>query len=229
MNYKRIYDKIIEKRRDNFPEGYSETHHILPRSLGGKDNEDNLVLLTAREHYLAHALLVKIYEEHSWEWYKMVYAFSMMQMTNQHQKRYTSHLYEYHRQKVSKAGKMKTGNFHNNYGRIWINDGTSNKMVDEESIPIGWIKGRLPHLNEESKKRISKANSKRIITDEYRVNLSKNNFSKKDPKKQKEHAKMAGSKKKGKGKRMWITNGCNNILHRKEDVIPEGYYKGRIT
>lgn len=36
-------------------------HHILPRSLGGLDTEENLVLLTFREHFLAHYLLYKIY------------------------------------------------------------------------------------------------------------------------------------------------------------------------
>ncbi|AUS02782.1 nuclease associated modular domain 3 protein [Vibrio phage 2.275.O._10N.286.54.E11] len=36
---------------------YIEMHHILPRSLGGSDTSDNLVCLTAQEHYQAHKLL----------------------------------------------------------------------------------------------------------------------------------------------------------------------------
>lgn len=40
---------------------YYEKHHIIPRCIGGSDNELNLVLLTAREHFLAHYLLCKIY------------------------------------------------------------------------------------------------------------------------------------------------------------------------
>jgi hypothetical protein len=36
-----------------------ERHHIVPRSMGGKDNKDNLIVLTAREHFIAHRLLVK--------------------------------------------------------------------------------------------------------------------------------------------------------------------------
>ena len=43
-------------------EGYFEIHHIKPRCLGGGDEEDNLVMLTGREHYIAHMLLWKIYE-----------------------------------------------------------------------------------------------------------------------------------------------------------------------
>ncbi len=39
---------------------YSERHHITPRSLGGADEARNLVLLTFREHFLAHWLLTKM-------------------------------------------------------------------------------------------------------------------------------------------------------------------------
>jgi len=37
-------------------------HHIIPRSLGGNDDEANIVLLTYKEHKLAHRLLIKITE-----------------------------------------------------------------------------------------------------------------------------------------------------------------------
>ncbi len=40
-------------------ECYYEEHHIMPRSLGGTDDRENLVLLTPREHYIAHLLLTK--------------------------------------------------------------------------------------------------------------------------------------------------------------------------
>lgn len=40
---------------------FYEQHHILPSSLGGSDDSDNLVLLTPEEHYVAHQLLIKIY------------------------------------------------------------------------------------------------------------------------------------------------------------------------
>jgi len=38
-----------------------ERHHVKPRSLGGSDNKRNLVLLTGREHFLAHWLLIKMF------------------------------------------------------------------------------------------------------------------------------------------------------------------------
>jgi hypothetical protein len=42
---------------------YYESHHIVPRWMGGTDSDDNLVLLTAREHYLAHYLLFLHYKD----------------------------------------------------------------------------------------------------------------------------------------------------------------------
>jgi len=40
---------------------YTEIHHIKPKCLNGTNDENNLIKLTAREHYIAHVLLWKIY------------------------------------------------------------------------------------------------------------------------------------------------------------------------
>lgn len=40
---------------------YYESHHILPKCLNGSNKKDNLVLLTAKEHFIAHKLLLEIY------------------------------------------------------------------------------------------------------------------------------------------------------------------------
>ena len=72
MNYLKIYDKIINnaKMRYEFSTkkklkkdmiGYFEVHHIIPKCLGGTNEHTNLVALTAREHFICHKLLVKIY------------------------------------------------------------------------------------------------------------------------------------------------------------------------
>lgn len=55
---------IEEKKNRILPEGtYTEKHHILPRCIGGEDAEDNLIVLTASEHYEAHRLLVELYPD----------------------------------------------------------------------------------------------------------------------------------------------------------------------
>jgi len=59
--YSRCYERLILKAKERKdPGGYSEQHHIIPRSFGGDNSIDNLVLLTAKEHYIAHALLWKM-------------------------------------------------------------------------------------------------------------------------------------------------------------------------
>jgi hypothetical protein len=66
MNYQKAYDSLILKalKRGLTKKELSfqtEKHHIVPRCLGGKDEKTNYVLLTPKEHYVAHHLLYKIY------------------------------------------------------------------------------------------------------------------------------------------------------------------------
>ena len=46
------YNSIISqaKSRPLIKENYYEKHHIIPKSMGGDNNSNNLVFLTAREH-----------------------------------------------------------------------------------------------------------------------------------------------------------------------------------
>ena len=60
--YTRIYYTIIEKAKSRTISSYTENHHIIPKSLGGSNSKDNLVALTAREHFVCHLLLTKMTE-----------------------------------------------------------------------------------------------------------------------------------------------------------------------
>ena len=53
--------RSLDKTKLNF---YSETHHILPRCKGGEDKDDNLVLLSMKEHIIAHILLAEAFPEY---------------------------------------------------------------------------------------------------------------------------------------------------------------------
>ena len=66
--YKNTYKNLIDSRKyrglnKKNLSGYYEKHHIIPKCLGGTNKSDNLVLLTFREHVLAHQLLLKIYPD----------------------------------------------------------------------------------------------------------------------------------------------------------------------
>jgi hypothetical protein len=85
MNYeKNYYDyiayvKTLNRTHENF---IGEGHHVIPKSFGGtggsKDWEHpNIIPLNYREHFLAHYLLVKMYENKNEFYYqKMLHAFN---------------------------------------------------------------------------------------------------------------------------------------------------------
>lgn len=94
--YTEWYNAIIENARTRTLDCYKERHHIIPRSLGGTDSKDNLVDLTAREHFVCHWLLVRIHTGQSQ--HKMVYALNGMKRNGKDNERYetaiTSRVYE---------------------------------------------------------------------------------------------------------------------------------------
>lgn len=98
MNYLKQYILLIKKARVTNQVGYCERHHVFPKSIFG--NNDFIVKLTARQHYIAHALLEKIYIQRYGDQdvgtKKMVHAFFMMNNTQGNgQHRYTnSRLFE---------------------------------------------------------------------------------------------------------------------------------------
>jgi len=62
MNYKSIYDNIVIRGLDRKfswkkSDEYFERHHIIPRCMGGSNKRSNLVMLTAKEHFVCHHLL----------------------------------------------------------------------------------------------------------------------------------------------------------------------------
>ena len=64
--FKNTYDNLINTRLSRGLDkskltGYYEKHHIIPRCMGGLDEDSNYVLLTTKEHILAHLLLARIY------------------------------------------------------------------------------------------------------------------------------------------------------------------------
>ena len=101
--YTSLYYKIIAASRNREKTGYTECHHIVPRSLGGSDAEDNLVKLSAREHYLVHLLLTKMtvgVDRRS-----MAYALSFFntQCKNTRREKPNSRWYEYSRRLLSEV------------------------------------------------------------------------------------------------------------------------------
>ena len=100
------YQHLIATRKNRVlpKEIYVESHHIIPRSLGGTNLKDNKIKLLPKEHFIAHLLLTKMVRGQ--DRYKMWKAFNMMLTENKvDQSRYypTSKFYELARKLVGQA------------------------------------------------------------------------------------------------------------------------------
>lgn len=74
--YSEFINQIIEDRGRFNVEGYKERHHIIPKCLGGDNKLDNLIDLTAKEHFEAHKLLFKLFPKNKslfFAWHNMAF------------------------------------------------------------------------------------------------------------------------------------------------------------
>ncbi len=148
MNYKKIYESLIERGRNRKQEGYIERHHILPRCLGGKDNKENLVDLTAREHFIAHLLLTRIYPHER----GVFYAVNMMTLKfTEHRAR--NRLYGSLREKLAIINSEdRKGEKNHFFGKTHTSE--SRKKISESRL-------NAPPASKETGEKISKANTGR--------------------------------------------------------------------
>lgn len=134
--YSKLYIKIISIAKQRVINGYTERHHIIPQSLGGSNGKNNLVDLTAREHFICHWLLIKMTEGE--DRCKMLYALNGMKAQNKYQERYHTKI---------------TARVYEKY-RIEHAENHSKVMKSKNIIP--WNKGGAV-LTDEQRKRISDA------------------------------------------------------------------------
>jgi hypothetical protein len=141
MNYLKLYCKIIrycEERNFTKKEakeyfGYCEKHHIFPRSIFGQDKDGNkrIVYVSAREHYILHAILERAFIQRyglmHWKTAKMTKAHINMACDGglgkeKKENYYNSRLYESAkiRMSVNTSGKNSPSTL---YLRIYFEDG----------------------------------------------------------------------------------------------------------
>lgn len=131
MNYRHIYTLIIEhaksQNRCKGDGNYYERHHILPKSIFPlwSKRKSNIVLLTAREHFFCHQLLVKIYPCD-----KMFYALHSFISRPNADYKITSKEYEKIKKDFSKRMKENKPNL----GRHWTEE---QKLKISEGTKLG--------------------------------------------------------------------------------------------
>ena len=172
--YTKWYNQIIERAKHRVLNDYTESHHIIPKSLGGFNAPENLVNLTAREHFLCHWLLVKITtgEDH----YKMLNALRMMRAEKKGQKRYktkiTTRVYERIKKEYAQLQSQRySGENNPMYGDKFYRSNEGKKR--QRKAILGDKNGsKQPQARE--KNADSKLGKKREpFSDEWRANMSK--------------------------------------------------------
>jgi len=176
--YKIWHDNIIANAQSRVLDCYKEKHHILPRCLGGNNKKENLVELTAKEHFIVHMLLCKFTKGITQE--KMIYASWLMSQYKKNGRNYkvNSILYESLKikrsvliskllkgnkfclgKKVSKETKQKLSKIRKEL--IWVNNNIKSKRIKKNELQnyldIGYKLGR----------------DKNYLTKEYSLNMSK--------------------------------------------------------
>jgi len=129
--------------------------------LGGSENPENLVYLTAREHYIAHRLLVKCLTGKAKA--KMVLAWNLM--INGHAKKYykvSSRQYQLLREQYGEAiRQIRTGARHSQETKQKISNSQKGKTISERTKKIISAKNKGRHVGKKMPKshgeKISKA------------------------------------------------------------------------
>ena len=187
MDYKNIYLDLIKSRKQlsrNKISALYENHHIIPKSLGGKNIKDNLILLTPREHFIAHYLLTKIHTGKNKA--KMCYALLRMCSNNPYQKRnITSRKFEIAKKLMSENCRGKNSSFYKKKFSIDVIEQIRKRQTGKTNSMYGktpWNKGlKMPPMKKEFRDKISSANKKVIRTKEWNEKVRLSKIGKKQP------------------------------------------------
>lgn len=162
--YNTIIDRATLRRQ---VDGYTERHHIIPRSLGGEDLDSNIVELTAREHFICHLLLTKMVT--GTDRYRMMKA-SVMMITrvgpSQQRYKVTNRIYQMLKQSVDVPIEV----------RLKMGASQKNRFKDTAGTFLG------KHHSLETRKKMSASASKPKSL-EWKSSASKNRKGKQAPNK----------------------------------------------
>lgn len=172
--YTKWYYNIIQNAQNRtLLEGYSEKHHIIPKSLGGSNDTSNLVKLTAREHFVCHLLLRKMTTGKNKS--KMIYAIWRI-CTGIRGKgmKVNNHTYEIIRKEFSNLDHLRPmlGKHHTQATKDKISKAHKGLLCGEKNHNFG------KPLSVETKDKISKAHKGKKLSNTTKDKISKANLNK---------------------------------------------------
>lgn len=173
--YTHIYYSIVKKaqQRSTLKSVYTESHHIIPKSLGGSDDKTNLVDLTYKEHRLCHKLLVKMTQGKAKG--KMAYALLFFRVSESTKKSLVKSFSDYRKSLIpitngiidkwiSKEEEIPQGFYHGfspatvkkhgdgNRGKKWITNGIVSYQIKDNILPEGFYWGQTEYHKEKNSK-----------------------------------------------------------------------------
>lgn len=198
MNYERIYFELLKSAEGRTKNKNYQRHHIIPRYMGEDNSPENLVYLTFREHCLIHRLRWKI---HGNIQDKVAYRF-MQGMIND----------ETHKLYAALGGKKQ--------GAENARTGYINKIKTFDSMSKGGKAGVETQRKNKTGAFFNPEEHRRIAKMGGRAQGIKNAAS--------GHLKTISALSKRNTGKIWITNGKDNKMQEKDDLIELGWKKGRI-
>lgn len=163
LTYQEFINNILQTRgRFNCGDEYHERHHIVPKCLGGTNEENNLIDLFGREHYIAHKLLAKENPKIK----ELQFAFWMMSRYTviQGVERYVPTPEEYEMAKIAFSESMRG---ENNPMRKHIFTEDERAELSKRAIRI--FSGRKK--TEETKRKISESNKNKPKSEAHKQSL----------------------------------------------------------
>lgn len=224
-HYLNRYNKLIEYRRHHplTNSEYCERHHIIPKCMGGSDEQNNLVRLSGREHYIAHYLLAKAYPKDKGLWY----SFNMMRRISNDK----SVLYEAARKYISintSEDKDRASKISSKLKGVEKSSEHRAKLSEARKKYTGW------HHSDETKRKMSENGLKGRRM--YHNPIDQDTIFLKSDEDVPEGYVLGGNEKfKNIGKsfkdRCWYHHPISkkNVRVYKDNEPPEGYIKGRYV
>ena len=222
------YHQIIDKARTKNYDGYSEVHHIIPSSLGGSDEPDNLIRLSYPEHFLCHWLLIKFVRTKR-DKVKMIWALNCMTGANDKNGRQVTS-WQFDAAKRAAKDNMSGVNSPS-YGKKHFNNGIKAIQLSEgEEIPEGFVPGRLPISDETRHKLRDNTRGKKFYNNG--INSIMLSDGEEIPEgfvlgalpRSEEHSRKLRDNTRGK---KFYNNGIKEIMISDGEEIPEGFVLGR--
>lgn len=151
-------------------EEYHERHHIIPKCLDGTDDNDNLIDLFAREHFIAHKLLAEENPDNK----KLILAWHMMTNVKTNcQQRYQVTPEEYEKARIA-------------YSQMITGENNPSKSEETRRKKSESIKGQKNHnygkpRSESTRKKISEAHKGKVLSNETRQKISQSKIGENNP------------------------------------------------